>query len=406
METPAEKVSIARTRLVLSEPFFASLVLPMQMIEDYNCKSFCTNGKHIRYNPSFVDNISIEECIGVLAHEGLHTGMCHHVRGIGKDHKLWNRACDYAINPILKQHHFRLPDNALMKGDFEGKYAEDIYHILYEKEQEKQNGKGNNGSDNQNGNGQQGAGQPQRQPGNGQPDSQQQPEPQSGPEDWGGVEQNDYNETGETNEEAESNAKQRMVQAIQAAKMAGKSSVGLERIVEDLIETKTPWAEILQRFVAEISNNDYTWTMPNKRYIASGLYLPSLRNEEMGKVVFAIDTSSSVDKETLKVFVSELKEASSLFKMPVTIIHVDTKVKHVEELEEDSVVTPIGGGGTDFRPPFKYIEENDIDCKALVYLTDGQCQKFAEEPEHSVLWMIYGNNKNFSAPYGEICHID
>jgi predicted metal-dependent peptidase len=401
METPAEKVSIARTRLVLSEPFFASLVLPMQMVEDYTCKSLCTNGKVIRYNPTYIDNISIEECVGGLAHEGLHIGMCHHVRGIGKEHKLWNRACDYAINPILKKSHFRLPDNVLIKDDFEGKYAEDIYHILYEEEKETQGNQGDNGQGDSNGN-QSPSGQPQSQQGDNENGQQQGQQP--GPEDWGGVEQNEFSETGETNEEAEANAKQRMVQAVNAAKMAGKGSAELERIVEDLIATKTPWAEILQRFVAEISNNDYTWRMPNKRYVASGLYLPTLYNEEMGKIVFVIDTSSSVDKETLKIFVSELKEAASLFKFPVTVIHVDTKVKHVEELDDDSEIVPVGGGGTEFSPAFKYVEENDIECKALVYLTDGKCSDFPKDPDYNTLWCIYGGY-DIKAPFGEVINI-
>ena len=399
METPAEKISIAKSRLIMSEPFFASLVMPMEFVEDYSCKAMCTNGKQIRYNPSFVDQRTIEEVVGVLAHEGLHVGMCHHTRGENKDHKTWNQACDYAINPILKESFFKLPQGGLFKDEFKDKYAEDIYEIIYEEPQDNQGGGGNgDGSSGQ----QQQPGQQSQQ---GQGNQQQNPD-EFGPEDWGGVEQNDFNETGETNEEAEANAKQRMVQAMNAAKQAGKLSAGLERLVEDLIETKTPWAEILSRFVAEVSTNDYSWLRPNKRYIPSGLYLPELRSEEFGKIVFAIDTSSSIDKETLKVFVSELKEASSLFKIPCLVVHCDSRVKHVEELEEDSDIIPVGGGGTKFSPVFEYVEENDIECKALVYLSDGYCGDFPDEPEYNTLWCIYGTNNKFNPPFGEVIKID
>lgn len=400
METPAEKISIAKSRLIMTQPFFASLVFPMEHIEDYSCKTICTDGKNVRYNPSYIDQKSIDEVVAVLAHEGLHIGMCHHTRGQGKDHKLWNRACDYVINPELRRAHFKLPDNCLMKDDFDGKYAEDIYQILYKEQQNEQN---NNGKGDGDGNGNSGGGKPQ--PGHGQPGNNQQGDEEA-PEDWGTVEQNDPDQTGKTDEEAEGEAKRRMVQAMNAAKMAGKTSAGLERLVEDLIETKTPWEEILNRFLAEVAKNDYSWSRPNRRYVAIDAYFPELRSEEMGKVVFAIDTSGSINKEILKIFVSELKSASELFKFPVTIIHCDSRIKHVEELDADEDITPVGGGGTNFIPPFEYVDDNDIECRALVYLTDGRCNQFPDESNMSCLWCIYGDYDNFNPPFGEVIQID
>lgn len=401
--TPAEKISTARTRLVLGHPFYASLVLPMQCIEDYSVKAAGVDGKSIRYNPSFIDSIPTEECVALLAHEGLHIGMCHHTRGEHKDHGVWNKACDYAVNPILKKANFKLPANGLLSERFDDMYAEKIYGILMKEKQDE-----NKGDDpkNQQGNGN-GQGQGAPQPGNDKGDGNNQQQGNSpAPEDWGSVEQNNPKKTGESNEEAESKAKQRLVQAMNAAKAAGTNTGGLERIVKDIVETKTPWEEILNRFLSETAHNDYNWSMPNRRFIASGAYLPELRNEEMGSVVFAIDTSGSVNKEMLNKFASELKTASELFKIPVKIIHCDTRVKHVEDLDPDEDISPVGGGGTDFRPPFEYVYDNDVPCKALVYLTDGRCSQFPDEPHYETLWCIYGNHKNYSPPFGEVIHID
>jgi len=55
-----------------------------------------------------------------------------------------------------------------------------------------------------------------------------------------------------------------------------------------------------KRFITTQAKQDYSWTPPNRRYIGSGLYLPSLRSEKIGPVVFAIDTSLSMDVEALK----------------------------------------------------------------------------------------------------------
>lgn len=45
-----------------------------------------------------------------------------------------------------------------------------------------------------------------------------------------------------------------------------------------------------------------------------------------------------------------------------------------------------GGGGTDFRPVFEYIEENDLRPDALVYLTDGYGDFPERRPNYDVLW--------------------
>ena len=385
--TPKEKLTKARIRLVLSQPFFATLALSMEYIETTDVETSVSDGIKIKYNPLFIDKLTVDETVGLLAHEVMHPAMLHHLRIIGKDYSLFNKAADYAINPLLKEAGIVLPSNALISDKYKNMYVEEIYAIL-EKE-EKNNKDENNNSGNQGD--KQGEGVPRLGVGKCDPGS---------PEGWGQIEAYNYEAAGESLAEAEKNAKQRLIQAFNAAKVAGSSTSGVKEFIDKIIETKTPWAEILQRFIAEVSNNDYTWTQPSRRYLPMGVYLPTLKNEEMGKVVFAIDTSGSIDKELLKIFASELQSASQLFKFPVTVIHCDTKIKKTEELEQDKIIEPIGGGGTDFRPPFEYVNKNIDDCKALVYLTDGECSKFPDEPDYPTLWAIYDNNK-FSAPFGE-----
>jgi predicted metal-dependent peptidase len=373
-----DKLKKAKIRLVLNEPFFATIALKMKYIEDSTIETCCINGTEIKYNPEFINSLTVDEITGLLAHEVLHVSSLHHLRQGSRDGKTWNKACDYAINPMLQSHKFKLPANGLIDNRFGNMNAEGIYKIL--KEQEDQNNQQ-----------QQQSNEPGQ--GNGQPK----------PEDFGQVEQPTKDPGKLTEMEAE--AKQMIAQAANAAKQAGKISGDLERLVKELIEAKIDWKEVLNRFVAEQAKNDYTWSKPNTRYLSMGLYLPKLENLELGKIAFSIDTSGSINIELLNQFCSELQEASQLFNFPVTAIHCDNKINKVEELEQDSVIVPVGGGGTSFRPPFEYIESENLEIKAMVYFTDGRCYRYPVEPDYPVLWAVYGN-KDFAPPFGEVLSIN
>jgi predicted metal-dependent peptidase len=135
------------------------------------------------------------------------------------------------------------------------------------------------------------------------------------------------------------------------------------------------------------------------------LYLPVLESREIGKIVFAIDTSGSIDRDLLKTFISEIKDAMSIFSVSVTVIHCDTKVRKVEELMEDDDIVPEGRGGTEFQPVFDYVNQNLEETKAIVYFTDGGCWGGFKEPDCPVLWAMYGNS-HFKCDFGEIIHVD
>jgi len=49
-------------------------------------------------------------------------------------------------------------------------------------------------------------------------------------------------------------------------------------------------------------------------------------------------------------------------------------------------------------PPFKWVEENGVEPKCLMYLTDLRCHSFPDAPDYPVLWVI-GSKK--TAPFGE-----
>ncbi len=369
----------AKIDLLSQHPFFAGSAMKMTYQEDRTVGTMAVNAKRvIKYNPDFVQTISRTELMAVIAHEVMHHILLHHVRGKGKDPDTWNKACDYVVNAILIKSGFKLPAGILYDPKYKDMNAEQVYNLIYKP-----------GDDDD---------QQQSSQSSGEGDDKQESTPK--PQDWGKVEIPDESEN---TAEVEAEAKQDAAEAVAIGKMAGNLPGGMEEVIAKVIEPKKDWNELLLKFLAEKARNDYSWTRPNQRYMASGIYLPSLESIELGKVAFVIDTSISVDENLLAEFVAEIKEASTMFNFPVTVIHCDTKVRKVEELEEDSEIVPAGRGGTAFRPAFDYVNENLPDTKALVYFTDGYCSDKLEEPDYDVLWIIYGN-PHFKPEFGTVIH--
>lgn len=384
----AKKLTRAKVGIILTQPFFATLMLKKNFIADETIDTANTNGKDIRYNPEFFDSLSNDELQGVICHELMHNTLLHHTRREGRDIKDWNKAADYAINPLLVDSGMKLPEWALLEDRFRNMSAESIYKVLAGEKQQQQP------DDNQGQGNQQGG---QNQPQNGQGND---------PGKMGGVEDAPVHSESEL-AEAEAQAKQELAQAVQIAKQQGKLPAGIERMVAEVMNPRIAWQEVLARFLDETAKNDYSFSKPNPRYIGSGFILPSLHSVEMGEIVLIVDTSGSIDEDLLKTFAGEMQEISSTFNSSIRVIYVDSKFQGEQTIEPDDVfeLEPKGGGGTDFRPGFKYMDENDITPKAIVYFTDLACHDFPAEPSCPVLWAKWGEYAN-EVPFGEVVQID
>ena len=370
--TPATK---AMTWMLLnSQPFFASLVMRMEVREatdkDPECPVAYTDGARIIYNSEVFAAMPEPERAGVLAHEVMHCALLHHLRREGRDPERWNIATDYAINIVLHDAGMKLPQGGLIDAQYRGMTAEEIYNKLPE-----------------------------------QPSDQQ--KQKSAATGTVGDGENANGTEGDKDAE-ERRWQQTLAEAAQAAKMSGHLPSALEIFINGQLAPKVRWAEALSRFMTERSPDDYSWQRPNRRFIGGGLFMPSRQSSNtLGEIVVAIDTSGSMTQELLERVAAELndiKQAARPTKLHV--VYCDSDIQHVDTfgLHDDIELALRGGGGTSFQPVFDWIEENEINPRCLVYFTDGYAE-FPEQPHsYPVMWAIIDSSE--TPPWGEILHID
>lgn len=373
--TPAEetkyklRIAKAKTSLVLEHPFFGTIALNMPSNLTRGVQTAATNGKRILFNPDFLEELTDEEVKFLVAHECLHPMLEHNYRRGERDPRKWNKAADYVINKLLTDEKIgKMPKQGLLDDNIYnagGGTSEGIYNILPD-----------DGGD---GDGYGGVG-----------------DPLDDCEDAEGT------PAEKSQEQAEWRV--RVAQAAQAAKMMGKMSAGLERIVGELLSPKVDWREVMQRFIVKAKTDSRTFARPNRRFASQGMYLPSVSGEVLGDIVFGIDCSGSIDDKTISQFAAEVRTVKDdLNPTCIHVIYFDSEVSHYDAVKPDEQldIKPHGGGGTDFAPVFAKIADLGIEPVAVVMLTDLCCHSYGNKPECPVLW-VSTEEKYDVPPFGEV----
>jgi predicted metal-dependent peptidase len=357
------RLSKAKTSLVLEHPFVGTVALNMPFSFDYTIPTACTNGKRVLFNPHFVDSLNDDELKFLVAHECFHPMMEHNYRRGERQRKRWNHAADYVINDMLVAEKIgRMPKVGLHNPAINqagGGTTEGIYNILPDMEDD----------------------------GDG-----------SGPMD--DCEDGEGSPAEQAQEQAEWKVK--VAQAAQAAKMMGKLSANLQRLVDEVLQPKVDWRDVMQRFLVKARTDQRSFARFNRRFLPQGIYLPSVSGETMGEVVFAVDCSGSIDQHTINQFAAEVRVVKEdMCPTRIYVLYFDSVVSHVESYEPDDAldIKPHGGGGTDFAPVFDKIVELGIEPVAIVFLTDLCCSSFGTQPDAPVLWVSTDEGK---APFGDV----
>lgn len=340
------KFQQAKSKLLLQQAFFATLIMSTAIEESESIPTAATDMVKIMYNPVWIDTLQIEQVMTVLGHEVLHIVFKHGLRRHDKNPVLWNIACDFAINLILVDAGFAKIDGMCFDEKFRGMSAEEIYEKLKRDGEGKgPKRKGQSGDGDQNGQG-----------GGGDPFDGDVLEPGAmGADERAKLEQG---------------IQQKVAQAANMARLAGKLPGSLERLVNEILNPTVPWQDLLRDYMTRITHDDESWMRRNRRF--GHVYLPSRWSQGMGKLVIIGDTSGSISAEELTRVATETSAIAEAVKPEqIIVLWADTETRKVEEFEPGDAIAmhPLGGGGTDMCVPLADAEQ--YDPMVVVLVTDG-----------------------------------
>lgn len=356
--------------------FYASLISQMHQIKDDKDPNFTVGVKikdgriMLKYNPNFLEPLSMKHSKGVLEHECLHLVNEHHKRANGREIPIWKIATDIAINQMISD----LPPDALKITDVFPNIAKiqhnaqaEYYYDEIQKDpnaKEKAKGLGNSGCS----------------------------------EDFEhGIGEGDGDLSNEVLQQA-------VKEAAKTAKAQGNLPAHIESLVDEMFKPpKIGWKQLLKRFVANSikSGTKSSWKKPSRRY---GDQQKGRIADRTISLVVAIDTSGSINDEMLTEFMTEISAIQSSYKSIITVLECDAEIQKEYKLNRfqklDKNVK--GKGGTDFRPVFAHIKKTGIRCDALIFFTD-LCGEFPDKkPNYPVVWGYYntGWGGKEKAPFG------
>ena len=389
----SDRLLKARVRLMLDQPYLASAVarLPLVELPDPSwCTTMATDGYHIAYSPKFVAETSDGDLFFVLAHEVAHVILGHIDRKMSRERHLWNVATDLAANLLLEAGGMAVPEAGLRDRKYAGMAAEQIYAALLADR------KGAKGA----------------------------PPAKPGTPAWhlgqaaadllrrcaaeGGFDLH----VDPTDLEADSFPRDAVPSAIERAWMrqafekevrshlAGRGAGLLSSELTAAAGRTVPWEQLLARFFLALTAGDWRSFPFNRRHVWRGIYLPSLGKPGPEWLVVAVDTSGSMSDESLSAALGEIDQLKANFQTRLTLVECDAKIQNVAEFDpwQETVLSPRGTatlrgrGGTDLRPPFdwmkKQTEDQGAGPDAFIYFTDGFGPFPTEPGDTPVLWIV------------------
>ena len=380
LEQFRERLARVRCQLLKLEPFisFLALELPTFILEEEDPKALvirtaATDGRSFYYNYKWCSRLSDQELMFTCIHEVAHVMYLHPMREDKRDHRLWNEACDFVINLIIMesealQGRVCLPSDpepiVLFDERFRNMTAEQAYDLL------KSEGY----------------------------------TPQS--EGWDDMIIGSNDEIADAIKAARSATARALARTgdYRSRHGMGNEPGEWERVAKEGLKPTVRWQNMLQRYATSSGQDTHTWSRPNKKLRPHGYYLPSYQGFKLPKTLFIFDTSGSISELFLGQMAAELNRL--LQTAPTSSITVGTCDTDLHVLGSFSIGRMFkpkehslpGGGGTDFREPFKYAVKNRFE--QVIYLTDTEGTFPDKEPSGiDTIWLIPEKGRS-SIPFG------
>ena len=416
----ALRVSDCVTELLRKQPFFGSLTLRLPLRPDATRETLATDGHEIRYSPRWVAETASHLIETAMARVVMACALKHHTRRGNRDPERWQRASQLVTHALIRDAGFTLPPGAEAWEDLS---VEQAYERLQAEDDDSGDDAGAPSADAA----AMATGQP---PGAGDGDGNATGDPSASPDnadahdgeggdgaadDASSDAPSSFDPSG-TGEVMDADARagadgepagapldvtaeeqawdEAMHQALNIARAEGKVPGQVEETVKNAHASTLDWRTLLRRYMTDATRTDYSWSLPNRRFIDSGLYLPSIHSEGIETIAVIVDTSGSLPAATLAEFWAELREvAAEIRPDTVVVLQVDAAVRDAAEYAPDDLPDEIalkGRGGTDFRPGFEWLDAQGIEPGVCLYFTDMECSDYPEsEPAYPTVWVNY-----------------
>jgi len=418
------RISSARTKLLAMAPFFGHLALNLkpriaQPYDRVDTAGVAPDGSLI-LNYDFCMGLTDPQLCGLLCHEVLHPALfCWARQGSrqaivsgpsGQRFSLWNLAHDLSFNPEILELASRvdakkdieLPPGGALDLSLKGMSAEEIYdkllnQALQNRDKGKGAGEGGFGILTEIPGGEHGIGDDLR-------------------DDLSSTEQGKKAAQGDkaAQTQMENEWKVSVVAAAQVhekEKNRGNLPAGLQKIVDELVDPRIDWKDVLSRWIGENGRKeDYTYRRPARRSESVGCYMPSRMHFGCPDVCVLWDTSGSMNGRE-KEILGDVQGICEDLGLTIRVMCCDTEVhSDVDGIEDALDVIPHikGGGGSDFGPAFKRMEDECYEG-VVVAFTDGYIGVPNVKPPHlkACLWVLAGGDVDPSGGrWGEVLKIN
>ena len=346
----------------------------------------CTNGKNETYNRGFVEKLNDSELRFLILHENYHKLYRHmitwqHLKK--EDQERANKAMDFVINIKLvddNKDNFATMTGILEKGCLNEKYRSWDTARVYKDLPETPEGDS-----------------PVIVNGDGEPFDVH---------DWDGAE-------GLSTEEKNKLSRDIDEAIRQGAMIAGKVGNGADRELTELLKPQIDWRQVLREFVKDTcAGKDFsTWQRPNRRFIGSGIYMPSSFTERVEGIAVGGDMSGSIGEREQSVILTEVSSMADIVKPSwLRMLYWDTEVVGDEKYEMHELdnfvksTKPVGGGGTDPSCVPLYLQTHKITPQCAIMITDGYVGGNWGKWSCPVLWVII-DNEHAKPSVGKYVHV-
>lgn len=432
--TPKQRIERAHAIMMRTKEVvkYAPIVLFGSTSLVDNIETAYTDGINIRISPKFIDNLTDPELLFVILHEGMHIGLRHMKvwKALSaQNHTICNAACDYVINLILNDvskttdviKFPRIKEGpekgelfGLLDEKFRGWTVPQVFkHLLKECErQDTPNADAGNQPDSNNS-----AGTPSAPQGTGAGDpNTSQRAKDIATKQW---DEHDFSKFENISEGQAQDIEQHINELIeQGAKLAGKMSADNPRSLADALRPEFSWEDALAHYIRTnmtSGKEKTTFRKFNRRLIGNELYMPSMYDDSIRKVVICCDTSGSIDNNLLRLFLGHIANiCEEVNPNELVLLYWDTKIKTDERYSNEdfskimSSTKPRGGGGTDAACIPEYLRDNVDDIECVIVLTDGAFDSQGDWTDlPSPLWCITSSReyKKFVPMFGQSIEI-